>query len=282
MIADMQNSHCVELSGLNVHYWEHGPHLPKTVVMLRGFRSSDEGLMSLAAQFSDFHLIIPDFPGYGQTDELTIPHTVSAYAKVIFDLLISLKLKEITLIGHSFGGLVALVCASQHPELISKLVLIAPVSKPNIISRFTSLYYIIGRVLPEPLGRHWLTSRSIHQPIRNYVVRTQDPQLHAQIMSEGERELKELRPNINIENYLSLINFDPTQWLEQLEVHALVIAGDKDRLTRPSDIIDTYSSEMVTIKIIEGLGHYSPTENPAELRQLCQAWFSEETGKINP
>ena len=276
MIAKVHKSRCVEIQGLVVHYCELNPHLPRTIVMLRGFRSSDQGLMSLAEQFSDFHIIIPDFPGYGQTDELNVSHTIYAYAQVINNFINTLGLKNITLIGHSFGGLVSLVYASEHPELVSKLVLLSPVPKPTLASRATSLYYIIGRALPEPLSRHWLTSSSIHQPIRHFVARTQDPALLAKIMSEGERELQELRPNINIENYLSLINFDPTEWVERLKVPTLVISGDKDRLTHPTDIINTYNSEIINLKIIEGMGHYSPSENPAELYQLCQAWFKED------
>ena len=241
--------------------------------MLRGFRSSDEGLMKLAEEFSGYHLIIPDFPGYGQTAELEVDHSVKAYAEVIASLITWLGLKDIILMGHSFGALVGLVCAGDHPEAISKLVLIAPVPRPSLLSRASSIYFLIGRALPSPLKRHWLTNRTIHRPMRNFVARTHDPVIHAEVMLEGERELRELRPNINIENYLSLVSCDPTLWIQRLAMPTLVVTGDADRLTRVPDVISTYQSPRITIRVLQGLGHYSPSENPAEVAQQIQAWL---------
>ena len=229
--------------------------------------------MKLAEQFSAYHLIIPDFPGYGQTAELDIDHSVKAYADVIGSLIKQLGIKNITLMGHSFGALVGLVCAADHPESIMRLVLIAPVPKPNLISRASSIYFLIGRALPAPLDHRWLTNRTIHRPVRSFIVRTNDPIIQAEIMREGERELKELRPNINVENYLSLVSCDPAQWIHKLVVPTLIITGDADRLTRVADIVNTYQSPLITIRVIAGLGHFAPSENPAEVAQQVQAWI---------
>src|SRR4051812_22702450 len=104
-----QNSYFIELQGRKVHYWESHPEMKPTILMLHGFRSSHEGLLKLAREFSHYHLIIPDFPGYGLTDELTGNHSVLAYAEFVADFVRALQLTNITVLGHSFGALVGLI-----------------------------------------------------------------------------------------------------------------------------------------------------------------------------
>jgi len=248
--------------------------------MLHGFRSSHQGLMKLANEFPDHHLIIPDFPGYGQTSELTGEHTVHAYAQFIAGLIQQLGLTQVTLMGHSFGALVGLAYAAEHPEALLNLVLISPVPRPNLVSRAGSLYYLIGRALPAPLDRQWLTNRTLHRPVRNFVMRTNDPVIHAEVMSEGERELDELSAKINIQNYFSLSSIDPTPWLESITLPTLVIAGDSDKLTRLSDVIHSYQYPQVTLKVIEGMGHFAPAEIPLEISLSVQRWLAHERAQL--
>lgn len=272
----------IHLGGLKIAYWESNAHATHTLVLLHGFRSSHQGLMKLAQGFPDHHLIIPDFPGYGQTDELDGEHNVETYANVIGGLVAALDLRDITIMGHSFGALVGLAYTAAHPGRVRNLVLISPVPKFNLMNKAGSLYYLIGRALPAPLDRQWLTSRALQRPMRNFVMRTNDPVLHSEVMSEGERELKNLRTNVNLENYFSLATVDPTVWLDSLQVPALVVAGDSDRLTRLSDVIHTYQCPAVSFSVIEGMGHFAPAEIPAEISHRVQTWLSEKDASASP
>jgi pimeloyl-ACP methyl ester carboxylesterase len=269
-----ENSHIIQVNGLAVHYWESNPQLKRTLVMLHGFRSSHQGLMKLAQEFPDHHLIIPDFPGYGLTDELAEGNTVPAYADVIGGLIEALGLENVTVIGHSFGALVGLAYAAEHPQRVLNLVLVSPVPKATLASRAGGLYYLIGRALPAPLDRRWLTNRHLQRPVRNFVMRTNDPVIHAEVMSEGERELEDLRPNINLENYFSLASINPSIWLDQLTVNTLIVAGDSDRVTRLADVVHTYQHPLVSIQVIEGMGHFAPAEIPADISHTVQAWLA--------
>lgn len=283
MSEAQDHSHITVVDGLAVHYWESNPKAPHTLVMLHGFRSSHQGLMKLAQEFPEHHLIIPDFPGYGLTQELEGErHTIAAYADVIGGLLDKLDLHSVTLMGHSFGALVGLAYAAEHPERVLNLVMISPVPKPNLVSRAGGLYYLIGSALPAPLDKHWLTSRRLQRPVRNFVSRNDDPLIHAEVMDEGERELDDLRPNINLENYFSLANVHPDEWLEQLSIPTLIVAGDADRLTRLSDVIHSYEHPLVRIETIEGMGHFAPAEIPAEISHTVQAWLNAQRATVPP
>lgn len=282
MSEAQDHSHIIVVNGLAVHYWENNPTATRALLMLHGFRSSHQGLMKLAQEFPDHHLIIPDFPGYGLTQELEgETHTISAYADVVAGLLEKLDLHQVTLMGHSFGALVGLAYASEDDSRVLNLVMISPVPKPNLVSRAGGLYYLIGRALPSPLDKHWLTSRRLQRPVRNFVSRTDDPVIHAEVMDEGERELAELRPNINLENYFSLASIHPEEWLENLSVPTLIVAGDADRVTRLSDVIHTYEHPLVHIETIEGMGHFAPAEIPADISDVVQAWLTAERSATN-
>jgi len=65
-----------------------------------------------------------DLPGHGASDGPLLP-TVEAAASWLARFLESADLTDVTLVGHSFGALVALDCAARHPERVHSLALIA-------------------------------------------------------------------------------------------------------------------------------------------------------------
>lgn len=70
------------------------------------------------------HLVAPDLPGHGRTD-----HDISRdlQEQAVVDALSLIGDQPVDLVGHSFGGTVALRIALQHPELVRSLTLIEPV-----------------------------------------------------------------------------------------------------------------------------------------------------------
>lgn len=276
-----QKSHIVSIKGQQVQYWELHPEKPQTILMLKGFRSGDHGLIPFAQQFENYRVILPCYPGYGQSDELPGLHTAKAYAIFIEDFIHHLKLQKLIVIAHSFGTLVALLQVISNPQPIHKLVLITPIPSPNLRSRFASLYFVIGRLLPASLSYRWLTNRLFQNALRNYVTLTKDPKLRSTIMEEGEIELRELKPLINIQNFLSVQSVRPGQLLKQLATPTLIIAGTRDRLIRWQDIQATYQSPHITSTTYD-MGHYAPLEIPAELAQMIKSWLSQtKTGRLS-
>jgi pimeloyl-ACP methyl ester carboxylesterase len=271
---EQRNTHTVRVNNHKVHYYEHGSSTAPTLLLLHGFRSSYEGLLKQGAEFSEYHVIIPDLPGYGLSDELLGKNTVPAYAECIAGFITALGLTNVTIIGHSFGSLIGLICAINHPEKVQRLVLISPIPDVSVTTKATSIYYQIGRVLPSPLRRKWLTSRTIHRPVRQYIMRTNDPQLREQIMLEGERELDVLKPGINIQNFLSLSSINPSDWAEQLKIPTLVIIGRDDRVASVSAIKHAYRRPHTTIQAVGHMGHYAPSEIPDRVASITKRWLA--------
>ena len=75
----------------------------------------------LGNNFTNYHITILDFPGFGESSEPSKALTIYDYVDILEELLKELKIKNPIVMGHSFGGRVAIVYASRNN--IDKLVL---------------------------------------------------------------------------------------------------------------------------------------------------------------
>lgn len=94
---------------------------------------------SLARRFT---VIAPDLLGHGQSDKPRADYSVAAYANGMRDLLSVLGIDQVTVIGHSLGGGVAMQFAYQFPQMVERLILVGAggVTKDvNIALRLASL-----------------------------------------------------------------------------------------------------------------------------------------------
>ena len=87
--------HSVSVNGVGVFYREAGPKGVPTLVLLHGFPSSSREFDTLIPLLATrYHLIAPDFPGFGQSETpppSSYPYTFDQLAKTISDLLDRLK-----------------------------------------------------------------------------------------------------------------------------------------------------------------------------------------------
>ena len=89
-----------------------------------------------------FTVIAPDLLGHGQSDKPRADYSVAAYANGMRDLLSVLDIDQVTVVGHSLGGGVAMQFAYQFPQMVERLILVGAggVTKDvNIALRFASL-----------------------------------------------------------------------------------------------------------------------------------------------
>jgi pimeloyl-ACP methyl ester carboxylesterase len=74
----------------------------------------------------DYTVIAPDFLGHGQSDKPRADYSLGGYANGMRDLLTILGIDRVTVVGHSFGGGVAMQFAYQFPERTERMVLVSP------------------------------------------------------------------------------------------------------------------------------------------------------------
>lgn len=99
----------------------------KTILFLHGLGLNRNFWSSSIAQLSPAHRCIAiDLPGHGESRNAVCNGSMSAYAVHVREVIEQLELKDITLVGHSMGGQIAIILALQMPSVISKLVLVCP------------------------------------------------------------------------------------------------------------------------------------------------------------
>jgi len=124
----------IKIRDVNVNYIQYGRG--KDIVLLHGWGQNVEMMRPLGDLLQDkYRITILDFPGFGDSDEPKVAMTIYDYCVVLADLLNELEIDKPILIGHSFGGRVAILYASQHS--IEKLVLfgspcVRKKSKPSL------------------------------------------------------------------------------------------------------------------------------------------------------
>ena len=104
------------------------------------------------ALLGDHRVLVPDRPGYGASgkDTLGIEESAGEFAR----LLTRLGAGPATVVGHSYGGGIAVMMAVQHPEVVSGLVLAASVGRGDNVT-------VVDRVLAAPVVGEWSSAAGL-------------------------------------------------------------------------------------------------------------------------
>src|ERR1700678_2938762 len=155
--------HSAEIHGHRIFYATRGNG--PTLVFLHG--GGDSGEHSFARQIDVFsehhHIVAPDQVGQGRTPDVPGPLSYTAMMEDTAQLLKVLKLKNVDVVGFSDGGILALMLAVRHPELVRRLVVsgvnIAPegLSAGNL-ETLRATENPNPKTIDEKLAHLWLTS----------------------------------------------------------------------------------------------------------------------------
>jgi pimeloyl-ACP methyl ester carboxylesterase len=116
----------VEVDGLEIFYREAGPKDAPTILLLHGFPTSSHMFRNLIPALSDrFHLVAPDYPGFGNssmpsTEEFD--YTFDRLADITEKFTEKIGLKKYTLYVMDYGAPVGFRIAAKHPKKVEALI----------------------------------------------------------------------------------------------------------------------------------------------------------------
>lgn len=120
------NYRAAPVGGLDIFYREAGSPNQPTVLLLHGFPSSSHMYRELIpALANDFHVIAPDYPGFGQSsapDTTEFDYTFDHLAKVMETFLQQIECTRFALFMQDYGSPIGFRIAAKHPEWVSALL----------------------------------------------------------------------------------------------------------------------------------------------------------------
>ena len=116
----------IKVDGLSIFYREAGPKDAPVILLLHGLPSSSRMFQPLLTRLSDrYHLVAPDYPGYGHSDwpdPKQFDYTFDHIASVMHEFTLAVGLSRYTLYMQDYGGPVGFRMALTHQERVQALI----------------------------------------------------------------------------------------------------------------------------------------------------------------
>jgi pimeloyl-ACP methyl ester carboxylesterase len=122
----MTTFYTVSIDGLDIFYREAGSRSNPTILLLHGFPTSSHMFRNLMPALADrFHLVAPDYPGYGNSSMPTVnefDYTFDHLAEVMEKFITAIDLKRYSLYVMDYGAPIGYRIAARHPERVESLI----------------------------------------------------------------------------------------------------------------------------------------------------------------
>lgn len=127
----------IDANGVKIHYHDVGEGEP--VLLFHGGGPGASGVSNYRKNIGElaqkFRVIIPDFPGFGQSENKIAPGAFfKALAETFIHFIEALGISKAHLVGNSMGGATALKLAVLRPDLVGRLVLMGPAGTGTLFS----------------------------------------------------------------------------------------------------------------------------------------------------
>lgn len=278
-LAGLSNQ-LVTAGELDFAYYDGGPKLGETIVMVHGFGADKDNWLRMARHFSGrYHVVVPDLPGFGESSRPAGSYDVGTQAERLADFIQALGVGKVHLVGNSMGGHIVALYAARYPDRVRSLALFdnagvtAPhkselfdlleqgrpnplvVTRVSDYDRLMDFVFVDPPILPAPLKRY-LADRAIANQVHYEAVFQQ-----------------------LVQRYIPL---EPE--LPKIQAPTLLLWGDKDRVLDVSslDVMKPLIPHASTV-VMKDCGHAPMIERPAETARHYQAFLDGlATGTATP
>lgn len=286
------NGRFVEISGGRLHAVEAGSAEDgrATVVLLHGASGNSADLMSALGPglASRLRVVALDRPGHGWSDRIDPGAASPARQAVLIRIALrKMGVERAIVVGHSWAGALALHLALDHPDLVSGLVLLAPVSHPWPGAAIAWYYpptaaralgWLLTRTVTTPFGVLMLgpaarAAFAPQPPVPDYVERARIPLV--------------LRPKVfqaNAEDVAGLHAFVATQngRYGEIRVPTVIISGGGDFIVHTSLHSRALEREVPGARLIAlpGVGHMPHHAAPDVVLREIEAMAARATAAV--
>ncbi|MDO5655815.1 MAG: alpha/beta hydrolase [Flavobacteriaceae bacterium] len=287
--SDSYTNDSIQVEGQYVHFYEKGSGQP--VLYIPGGPGQSSGYMQqMAEPITGYRNIFVDFRGVGKSiDKAPDPSWVSLN-QVLTDLEAvrkKLKIQKWTVVGHSFGGQVAQYYAIKKPEVLNKIILIAPAPLHN---RFWKHYSetLNMRLLPDDYTEmHAVQTDSTlsqhDKMVKMALVQMRSAFYDRKNAAEFLKQIKQpyTEENIGSFRYQAAIfsnedyNKDRTAEVEKISIPVRIIMPRQDALNDGEMLLLNSKLKNSKIYYVERSGHFAWAENADDYYKVLKISLSD-------
>ena len=240
----------IKVQNLDINYIQYGEG--RDILLLHGWGQNIEMMRPIGDNFSNrFRITILDLPGFGNSDEPKEYWTIDKYSEMLEKFVTLVGIKKPIVIGHSFGGRVAIRFSARNP--VEKLVLFG---SPCIrIQENLSLKVKILKKLKTLPGMN-----AIGEYMKQFI---------------GSRDYKAASP-IMRQTLVEVVNEDLSKYAREIEEPTLLIWGEHDEEAPLSDAKELEKIMIDAALIILPGTHYAYLENLPRIVTILNNFFKEE------
>lgn len=268
-----------------VVYTNSGEKTGETILFVHGLMSYIPAWAKVIPELSKtFRCIAIDLPGYGKSSGGVNPGTVSFYVDILVKFVKKLNLGKVNLAGHSMGGQIAIAMALKHPELIKKLILLAPAG----FETFSFFENVMIKKYASPKMFQDASEEQIRKSWAGNFFRM--PEEVAEMLKDS-LEMKKWGGfgdycEVVYNSVLGLLKEPVFSSLKKLNCRTLIFFGKDDaqipnryihKNTTPEEIAKKGASEIRNAKLvlIEQCGHFVQYEKPDVVIREMQSFLEE-------
>jgi pimeloyl-ACP methyl ester carboxylesterase len=240
----------VEVDGCRTHLRRGGSGEP--LLYLHGASGAPAVMPFMEKLAARFDVLVPEHPGYGLSDEPEWLENIHDVAYFYLDFLKQLRLSDVTLVGSSMGGWIAMEMAVRDTSRIKSLVLVSPagVAAPGV--RPADIFLMP----PEDV-------------VRNLFVDQKLAEARLAMPEDVDVSLKNRHTTARLAWEPRLHDPHLGKWLHRIDVPVKIIWGRQDRIL-PVGILDELKRLIPKAQthIVENCGHLPQAERPDEFVEL--------------
>lgn len=231
------------------------------VVLLHGWGQELTTFDDLAASLSkNFRVIRLDLPGFGQSQRPSAAWGVLGYVKLVRNLLNKLNIEQpFALVGHSFGGRVAIKGTATGILMPKKLVCIdsAGINSSNNLRNLS--FKAVAKA-----GK-WALRLPFFAPLRKPLQR----KLYA---AAGATDYLDAGPMREI--FLKTIKEDLRDEAKKIRIPTLFIWGEDDQITPLAEAREMSNRIPASVvRVVKNAGHFSYLDQPEKVAQLAEEFL---------
>ena len=214
-----------------LNYTRVGPRGARTLVLIHGFLGGVAYWVPTQTGLRHFFDVIAiDLPGFAGSAHIPAPDSIQGLAATVISFLDKLGVDQFSALGFSMGGMVAQQLALDHARRVEALVLYGTSASGSLPNRFESWDASIARV--EAQG----VEATADKTVATWFLEGDKHPYHAACREACRGAAK----NSCINLMRAMQRWSVVERLSEISAPTLVVVGDKDRSTKPSESIEIW------------------------------------------